>query len=108
MFKNRINAKMYASKPEMDSVFQKFESFFYNGTRELIEEYNYQGNGYKILQFIEDYDYSFKTLLAQWEMFASAFILYKRKVYCNLNHKEILIELEDDDSLIMISIKHGI
>ena len=104
MFKNRITACMYTQNPEKDNIFQKFESFFDNGCRDINLDWSIIRDDVKYLQYSEVSEYNWNITLNLWQMFSMGFILYNKEVKYDIIAKEIVIDMYDDDSSICIII----
>ena len=108
MFKNRIIACMYTQNPEQDNIFQKLESFFdFNWCNRSLDWSIIRDNN-KILQYSELSEYNWNQTLAFWQLFASAFIYYDVEVKHELSAKEIVIDMNAEDSSICIIINFHI
>ena len=108
MFKNRITACMYTQNPEMDTTFQKFESFFVEDYSKRSLDWVISKHGSKILQYSEQSPIHWNGTLAYWQTFASTFKMYKVEVKYELSVKEIVIDIYDVDSSICIIINFNI
>lgn len=104
MFKNRITASMFTQNPEKDNIFQKFESFFDVNWCNRCLDWSIIRDDNKILQYSELSEYNWNQTLAYWQLFSSAFIYYDVEVKYELSAKEIVIDMNADDSSICIII----
>ena len=108
MFKNRITVCMYTQNPEKDNIFQKLESFFHVLWCNRCLDWSIIRDDNKILQYTELSDQNWNQTLEFWQLFASAFIYYDVEVKYELSAKEIVIDMNADDSSICIIINFNI
>ena len=108
MFKNRITACMYTQNPELDNLFQKFESLFSEDYSKRSLDWVIRNTGCKILQYSEQSTIHWNGTLAYWQTFAKAFKTYNVEVKYELSVKEIVIDIYDVDSSICIIINFNI
>lgn len=108
MFKNRITACMYTQNPELDNLFQKFESLFSEDYSKRSLDWVISKTGSKILQYSEQSPIHWNGTLAYWQTFASAFKTYNVEVKYELSAKEIVVDIYNEDSSICIIINFNI
>ena len=108
MFKNRITACMFTQNPEMDHVFQMFESLFSDDYAKRSLDWSIIRDDNKILQFSEVSDIHWADTLAFWQTFANTFKMYQVEVKYELLAKEIVIDIYDVDSSICIIINFNV
>ena len=108
MFKNRITACMYTQNPELDKLFQNFESLFSDDYSKRSLDWSIVRDGSKILQYSEVSKIHWGGTLAFWQTFPNAFKMYNTEVKYELTAKEIVIDIYDEDSSICIIINFNV
>ena len=108
MFINRITACMYTQKPESDNIFKKFESLFDGVYSDRTLDWKILKTGSKILQYSEDSPIHWNGTLAFWQTFANYFDCYDVEVKYELEAKEIVVDMYDEDSSICIIINFNV
>lgn len=108
MFKNRITVCMYTQNPEMNPTFQKLELLFKGFYSERTLDWAIRRTDNKILQYSEVSAIDWPGTLTLWETFASHFPWYNIEVKNEWEAKEIVIDMNNEDSSICIIINFNI
>ena len=108
MFKNRITACIFTQNPDRDTIFKKFEEFFFSGYSNRTTDWVILRTDNKILRYSELSDRNWNGTLALWQIFASSFIQYNVDVKYELAAKEIVIDMYNVYSSICIIINFNV